>query len=155
MQAYSTMETESIKKQIEIRASRKKTWEVVFNQNFTQKWYDELSFGAQVESTWEEGSKVLFTDLSGGGLVGKVKVHKPFEQISVQYQGIVSAGDEDYQSESAQEVMGGHETYTFLENTPGLTQLIVELDTPGGTSGTVSSAWERALCKIKILAEES
>ncbi len=149
------METESIKKQIDIRASRKKTWEVVFNQNFTRKWYDELSFGAQVVSTWEKGSKVLFTDLSGGGLVGQVKVHKPLEQISVEYQGIVSAGDEDYQSESAQEVMGGSETYTFLENVPGLTQLTVELATPEGTSGTIASAWERALCKIKTLAEEN
>jgi uncharacterized protein YndB with AHSA1/START domain len=147
------MQNQPIKKTIAISASRERVWDVVLNDRYTRIWYEEFSLGARPETTWEEGSKVVFTDVSGGGLVGQVVVNHPLEMVSVEYQGVMNAGYEEYESDYAQEVKGGHETYT-LTSTGNLTELTVETDMPLALFETMSLAWERALRKIRKLSED-
>lgn len=147
------MQNQPIRKTIIISAPRERVWEVVLNDYYTSIWYEEFSLGARAETTWEEGSKVVFTDVSGGGLVGQVIVNHPLEMVTVEYQGIMHAGYEEYDSEDAQEVKGGRETYT-LTGIDDLTELIVETDIPPALFESMSMAWERALRKIKKLSEE-
>lgn len=146
------MKNRLIHKEIDIQAPRLKVWEVVLNEQYTQLWYEEFSLGARADTTWEEGSKVLFTDISGGGLIGQVLVNHPLEIVSVEYQGVVNAGFEEYDSEDAQQVKGGRETY-ILSGTGNLTQLSVDTDMPYELYDTMSQAWDRALRRIKDLAE--
>lgn len=147
------MKRKTIEKAIEIAASREKVWEILTDDRFTPRWYGEFSLGARPETTWEEGSKVLFTDLSGGGLVGEVVVNEPLRMLSVEYQGVVFGGEEDYTSEDAMNVKGSEETY-LLTDEEGQTQLNVKSDIIPKYFDSMSSAWERALRKIKLLAEE-
>lgn len=146
------MKNRLIHKVIDIQAPREKVWEVILDERYTQQWYEEFSMGARAETTWEEGSKVLFTDISGGGLIGQVLVNHPLEMVSVEYMGVVNAGFEEYESEDAQQVKGGRETYT-LSGTGNLTQLSVETDMPSELYDTMSQAWNRALRMIKELSE--
>ena len=147
------MKRKTVEKAIEIAASREKVWEILTDDHFTPRWYGEFSLGARPETTWEEGSKVLFTDLSGGGLVGEVLVNQPNLMLSVEYQGIVFGGEEDYTSENAMSVKGGEETY-LLTDEGGHTQLNIKSDIMPEYFDSMSSAWERALQRIKLLAEE-
>lgn len=147
------MKRKTIEKAIEIAASRDAVWEILTDDRFTPRWYGEFSLGARPETTWEEGSKVLFTDLSGGGLVGEILVNEPLNMLSVEYQGIVFGGEEDYTSEGAMSVKGGEETY-LLTDKEGQTELCVKVDILPEYFDSMSSAWERALEKIKLLAEE-
>lgn len=147
------MKRKTIEKAIEIAASRDAVWEILTDDRFTPRWYGEFSLGARPETTWEEGSKVLFTDLSGGGLVGEVLVNQPNQMLSVEYQGVVFGGEEDYSSEDAMSVKGGEETY-LLTDKAGQTELSVKADILPEYFDSMSSAWERALLKIKVLAEE-
>jgi len=143
----------TIEKVIEIAASREKVWEILIDDRFASRWYGEFSLGAKPRTTWEEGSKVLFTDLSGGGLVGEVMINQPNQMLSVEYQGVVFGGEEDYTSEDAMSVKGGEETYIITDK-DGQTELSVKADVMPEYFDSMSSAWERALKNIKLLAEE-
>ncbi len=97
---------QTIKKSITINAPREKVWEVLLQDKLTRLWYAEFSEGTKAETDWKEGSKVLFTDDTGSGMVGKVVAVKPYDLISVEFQGFVVAGQEEYESEGAQAVKG-------------------------------------------------
>jgi len=148
-----TTKRKTFEKAIEIAASKDAVWEILTDDRFTPRWYGEFSLGAKPETTWEEGSKVLFTDLSGGGLVGEVIVNQPNQMLSVEYQGVVFGGEEDYTSEGAMSVKGGEETYIITDR-DGQTELSVKADIVPEYFDSMSSAWERALQKVKLLAEE-
>ena len=72
MELYAVVKKETIRKSIGIGASKEKVWQVLFDEKYLPIWYAEFSLGARAQGTWRVGSKVLFTDISGGGLVGKV-----------------------------------------------------------------------------------
>lgn len=152
MELYSVVKKETIRKSIGIGASKEKVWQVLFDEKYLPIWYAEFSLGARVEGTWRVGSKVVFTDISGGGLVGKVVVNRPFTKLSVEYLGLVVTGEEDYESEEAKAVRGGHELYS-LEDQEGTVLLSVETDMPQESYDSMTLAWERALLTIRNLAE--
>ncbi len=152
MELYSFLKKETIRKSIGIGASKEKVWQVLFDEKYLPIWYAEFSLGARAEGTWRVGSKVLFIDISGGGLVGKVVINRPCTKLSVEYLGLVVTGEEDYESEQALAVRGGHEQYR-LEEKEGTVLLSVETDMPQESYDSMSIAWEKALQKIRHLAE--
>jgi hypothetical protein len=152
MELYSVVKKETIRKSIGIGASKEKVWQVLFDEKYLAIWYAEFSLGARVEGTWRVGSKILFTDISGGGLVGKVVVNRPCIQLSVEYLGLMVTGEEDYESEEAKAVRGGYERYS-LKDQEGTVLLSVEADMPQESYDSMALAWERALLTIRNLAE--
>ena len=148
------MKTEVIRKSIEINAPKEKIWEVLVNDKFIRAWYAEFSEGSHAETDWKVGGKALFKDNTGNGLVGKVIINKPSEIISVEYQGILNAGFEDYESELARNVKGGHETYR-LSGKGALTDLSIECDMAEEHLESMSLLWVKALKKIKELSEST
>ena len=152
MELYAVMKKATIRKTIGIGASKEKVWQVLFGEQYVPIWYAEFSLGARADATWRVNSKVLFTDISGGGLVGKVVESNPYKMLSVEYQGLVVTGEEDYDSEEARAVRGGREVY-ILEEKEGIVQLSVEIDMPEQVFDSMALAWEKALEKIRYLAE--
>jgi uncharacterized protein YndB with AHSA1/START domain len=146
------MQTLLIKKSIEVNAPKEKVWEVLLNDKFTRIWYAEFMEGSKAETDWKVGSKAKFTDGKGEGIVGTVIENIPNKIISVEYQGIVAGGIEDYHSEIAQAVKGSRETYQLTEK-DGVTHILVEVDMGEAYYEMMSVAWDKALEKIKTLAE--
>jgi hypothetical protein len=146
------METQKIKKTIEINAPSQEVWQVLLDDNFTRIWYAEFSEGAQAETSWEAGSKVVFTDPSGGGMVGKIIVNKPRQELSIEFDGLLIDGKEDYESEDARQVKGGRENY-YLTEKDGRTRLSIESDMSPEYFESMSLAWDKALEKIRELSE--
>lgn len=146
------MNTVLIKKAISIEAPKEKVWAILLNDAYTRIWYEEFSLGARAETTWEEGTKVVFTDLTGSGMVGHIVTNQPYQMLTVEYQGLINAGEEDYDSAEAQGVKGGRETY-IVHELQGGTELTIESDMAEEYYETMSRAWDRALQKIKALAE--
>jgi len=146
-------ETKIIKKSIGISAAKEKVWDVLLLDNLTRIWYAEFSEGTHAETDWQLGSKVTFTDNSHSGLVGTVAVNRPCEVISVEYTGVVENGEEIYDSEIAKSVQGGRETYRLVEK-EDMIYLSVECDMSEEYFDMMSAAWDKALEKIKELAEK-
>ncbi len=72
----------------------------------------------------------------------------PHELLSIEYQGIVANGVEDYESDVAKQVKGTFETYRPTENF-GITTLDISCDMGEEYFVMMNEAWDKALLKIK------
>jgi hypothetical protein len=146
------MKQTTIRKSIEVNAPKEIVWEVLLDDKFTRIWYAEFSEGSHAETDWKVGSKAVFTDNSGCGLIATVVENNPFEFLQVQYTGYMNNGVEDYDSNIAKEVKGGLETYSLSEK-DGVTNLSIECGMSEQMFETMSLAWDKALQKLKKLSE--
>ena len=142
-----------IRKSINITAPSKKVWDVLQLDQYTSIWYEEFSPGTRAHTDWKEGSKAIFTDNSGSGIIGIITKNKPYESLELEYNGVVDKGKEDYESESAKQMKGSVEKYHLQENA-GVTELNVELDMDEKYYDYMSEAWDKALLKIKEISEK-
>ena len=147
------LENQTIKKSMAINAPKEKVWKILLDADFTRIWYAEFGEGVYAVTDWKIGSKAVFTDKAGNGIAGMVIENKPHELIAVEYHGVVKDGVEDYESDVAQQVKGTIESYRLSEKN-GRTQLSVKCDMGDEYFDMMSQAWDRAIQKIKTLAEK-
>jgi uncharacterized protein YndB with AHSA1/START domain len=145
---------ELIRKSISIHAPKEKVWDVLFTDRYIRIWYAEFSQGSYAVTDWKVGSKAFFMDESKKGLVGVIAVNEPNQRLAIEYAGVVSEdGSEDYESEIAREFKGARETYHISEE-GGNTFLELTCDMSPKYFEMMSTAWDKALQKIKQLSEE-
>ena len=142
----------TIKKSIQIGASKEKIWDVLTQDSYARDWLAIFSPGSYALTDWQLGSKVVFADDSGSGIIGRIVIHDPFELLSIEYYGILNDNQEDFESKEALVYKGAHETYR-LTSKDNKTILNIESDMSDGFFDTMSEAWDEALLKIKSLAE--
>ena len=142
----------TISKTIGINAPKEIVWKVLTEDKFTSSWYSEFSPGTHADTDWKVGSKAIFTDNTHSGLIGKVIANNPYEHLSVEYQGILVDGVEDYTGMGATFVKGGLETYRLSEKN-GSTILSIQCDMGEDLFHSMSEAWNRGLQQIKRLSE--
>lgn len=147
------METLTIKKAVDIKASPMKVWNVLTEDGHVRKWYNEFSKGAYAETDWQEGSKVIFRDGSDWGMISEVKTSKPGKELDTEMIGVIEKGVEIYDGPKADEVRGGRETYVLTEEN-GITHLDIKADMSKEYYDMMSKAWDRALEVVKTLAEQ-
>lgn len=140
-------------KSIEIHAPRERVWNVLLQDEFTRIWYAEFCEGSHAETDWKAGSKILFKDKSGFGLVSKVLDNREFEVISIEHQAVIINGKEDFESDDAKNWKGCRETYTLSEE-KGATTLQIEQEMPEEFLESFTVSWDKALNKIKELSEK-
>jgi hypothetical protein len=137
-----------------INAPREKVWKTLWEEDNYRNWTAVFAEGSTVETeNWKEGSKVLFLDGKGSGMVSKVAANKPNEYMSFEHLGIVQDGVEDTSSEKVKDWAGAHENYT-LKGTNGKTELIVDMDINDEYKDYFLKTWPQAMKKIKELAEK-
>jgi len=146
------MHFKTIKKSIDIGSSAEKVWEVLFTPASYEIWAATFSEGAQVETDWQEGSKVIFTDSTNSGLVGTIERNIHSEFLSIIYTGFVQAGVEDLESEKAKQMKGAKETYSLSPKNGG-THLVIECDMDESYKDMMSGMWDKTLLKIKELSD--
>jgi uncharacterized protein YndB with AHSA1/START domain len=145
---------QTIKKSIEINASKEKVWEVLTDDSYTRIWYAEFHEGSHAITDWKLGSKAIFTDGKGSGIIAKIVKNDPTEILSMEYTGMLADGKEDYESEMACGVAGGRETYILSEK-EGVTTLDLEGDMNDEMYDMMSGLWEKAFGKVKELSEQN
>lgn len=146
------MNTQLIRKSIEINAPKEKVWDVLVQDDLSRKWYAEFRGGTHAETDWKEGSKVLFLDNDSNGMIAHIETNKPGELLVIGLDGYMFNGVEDYESEGARAVKDGHEIYRLAERN-GVTTLDIEGDMTEDMLDETNGAWDRAIMKIKQLAE--
>jgi hypothetical protein len=143
---------QTIKKSININASREKIWKVLFDLESLKIWCSIFSEGTYAVTDWKVGGKVMFKDHSGMGIFGRVLENKENELMSLEYDGQVISGVEDLESEAAKKMKGLHEVYMLSEK-DGMTHLEVNADMTDEMVEEMAGAWDRAMVKIKEMAE--
>jgi hypothetical protein len=125
-------------------------------------WTEVFAPGSSYEGDWSEGSKMLFIgpDENGkmGGMVSQIKESRPYEFVSIEYNGVVKDGKEITTGEEAKEYAGSLENYTFKEM-DGKTEVIVDLlgseEIGEELKQYFQDSWPKALQKLKELAEKT
>src|SRR5688500_12139966 len=100
---------------IDIRAPKEKVWEILWGDDTYNKWTSAFAEGSHAVTDWNEGSKVLFLDGKGSGMVSKIESKKQNEFMSFKHLGEVKDGVEDTTSEKVSGWAGALENYTLKE----------------------------------------
>ena len=138
-----------------IDAPREKVWETLWGSENYPAWTSVFSEGSHAETdNWKKGSKVLFLDGKGQGMVSKVDENIPNEFMSFLHLGEVRDGVEDTESERVKQWAGAHENYT-LKTVDGKTELTVDLDMNEEFKDYFVDIFPKALNKVKELAEKN
>jgi hypothetical protein len=146
---------EKMKFQKLINASKEKLWDTLWSDESYRAWTSAFMEGSMVETDWKEGSKVLFLDGKGSGMVSRIARNQPYEFMSFEHMGEIKNGVEDMENAKTQGWAGGHENYT-LKEVNGKTELTVEMDNmcmPQDMLDYFNNTWPKALEKLKALAE--
>ena len=141
---------------ISINAPKEKVWNTLWEDESYRKWTSAFIEGSHaVTDNWKKGTKVLFLDPKGSGMVSMVAENKPNEYMSFKHLGEVKDGVEDTTSEQAKQWSGATEDYTLTTTNNG-TDLKVEMEGNIGDDFKeyFLKAWPEALEKVKKLAEE-
>lgn len=136
-----------------IDAPAEKVWNKLWDDNSYREWTSVFSEGSHAETDWKEGSKVLFLDGKGQGMVSIIESKKDNKFMSFKHLGIVNNGVEDTTSDTVKEWSGAHENYT-LKSVDGKTELTVDMDINQEWKDYFAKTWPLALDKIKALAEK-
>jgi len=144
------MEKQNFK--VSIEAPREKVWNALWEDNNYRSWTSVFSEGSRAETDWNKGSKVLFTDGKGSGMVAKIVDKIPNEYMSFQHLGMVKDGVEDTQSDEVKKWAGAYENYT-LKSSGGKTELSVDIDLEDSYKDYFLDKFPKALQKVKELAE--
>ena len=148
------MSLKNIHKSIDIKAPAEKVWQVLLEADYIKNWYTAFGEGIEANTDWQLGSKAVFTDQKGDGMIGRIVTHEPIKKITIEYDGFMSKGQEDLTSENAISAKGSQETYT-LEPTNNGTSLDITCDMDESYFEIMFDMWENALQKIKQLAESN
>ncbi len=143
---------------IVIKSPKEKVWETMLNQETYRAWTAAFHPGSYYVGDWSEGSKILFLapEENGktSGMVGRIRVIKKLEYVSIEMLGEVQDDVEDTTSEKVKKWSGTQENYTFRELN-GTTEVQVDVDTPEEYLEMMRNSWIVALQKLKDLAENN
>jgi Activator of Hsp90 ATPase homolog 1-like protein len=143
-----------------INASPEKVWKVLWTDDTYRKWTSAFAAGSYAVTDWKQGSKVLFLDGSGHGMVSKIAENRPNEYMTIEHLGEVKDGIEDTSSDRIKQWAGSHENYTLKKiNLPAgqagvKTELSIDMDITDEFKEMFSKIWPVALANVKKLSEK-
>ncbi|WP_409331386.1 SRPBCC family protein [Trujillonella humicola] len=146
------MDIRTIEQTIDIDAAKERVWAVLLEDATYREWAAEFMAGSYAETDWREGSPVRFLGPDGTGLLGRVVTARRPEVVDVEYEGVVGDGRDDRDSHAARRYAGTRETYR-LTGAGGRTHLAISAPMEGQYYEDMVVAWDRALAKVKELAE--
>lgn len=137
---------------IMINAPREKVWSILWDDATYRQWTTAFSETSYAVTDWKKGSKVLFLDGEGSGMVSRIAENIPNEYMSIEHLGEVKDGVEDTDSDKVKAWAGSHENYT-LKATGNGTELHIDMDITEEFKEMFEKMWPKALDKVKQLAE--
>lgn len=139
---------EKIEFKITINASAVKVWDVLFGVKTYPRWTAVFAEGSQVKTDWKKGSKALFHDDKGDGMLAIINENIPNKYMSVKHIGQIMDG-----KETLHDWGESLENYTLNEK-DGKTELLIDMDITKEWLDYFKETWPKALDKVKEIAEK-
>jgi hypothetical protein len=131
-----------------INAPREKVWKVLWDDATYRAWTAVFAEGSRADTDWKKGSKALFSDGKGSGMVSTIAENIPNEFMSIKHLGELKNGVENLNTDWS----GALENYTLKGNN-GNTQLAVDMDVDDSFKDYFLNTFPKALEKVKELSE--
>jgi len=141
----------TIKKSIEITAPKEQVWAVILEDSYSRDWMSHFCVGTHAVTDWIVGHKVVFENGTGSGISGKIKEKRPYEFLSIVYDGMIVNGKDDFDSEESKAMKGAVETYELSDHN-GNTFLSISSDIGDEYFDEMSNSWDAALQRISELS---
>ncbi|TVZ60200.1 hypothetical protein NA63_2750 [Flavobacteriaceae bacterium MAR_2010_105] len=145
---------------IDIKASAEKVYHIMLGiENITtyEQWTSEFNPTSTYKGSWDKGSKIYFigTNENGkrGGMVSEIADNIPYQFVSIRHYGILDGENEIIEGPEVEKWAGTLETYGFHE-TKDVTTVTVESEVTEDYLDYFNTTWEKALNKLKELAEK-
>lgn len=135
-----------------IKASKEKVWRLLWGKETYPKWTAAFAENSDAVTDWKEGSKVLFTNGSGEGMVARIATKIENEFLSFEHLGMLKNGQEILEGPEVEAWAGARENYTLTEY-DNSTNLDVDIDVNPQWKDYFDKTWPKALEKLKELAE--
>jgi hypothetical protein len=139
---------------IDIKAPREKVWDTIIGAETYRQWTSVFSPDSHVDTDWKEGSKAIFGDGKGNGMVSMIEKNIPNQFLSIKHLGVIKNGVEDTESEEVKLWAGALENYTLEENN-GTTTLRIDMDSNEDFIDFFTNTWPKALEKVKEISESN
>jgi Activator of Hsp90 ATPase homolog 1-like protein len=145
------MTLKPINKQITIKATPSKIWEVLLSKQTYIQWTKVFTEGSDyiAKNNFEVGSKVIFHNGTGNGMVSTVSINELNHKIQFTFTGEFKDGVEN----SMGSFDGTTETYTLTQNGEEVL-LNVETSMTDEWYDSMDKAWDQAIVIIKELSEK-
>ena len=135
-----------------IDAAPETVWNILLGKDTYPEWAALFCEGSTAETDWKKGSKAIFSDGKGSGMVAEIEAHIPNEFLSIKHLGEIVNGVEGTTSEKVSEWAGAHEDYT-LKPVDGKTEWLVEIDVAEKWLDYMNKTWPAVQQKVKEMAE--
>lgn len=149
---YNQIAMKKLEFSITIDASTEQVWDIIIGKDTYSQWTAPFAPGSSAETDWKKGSKALFLDGKGHGMVSKIVESIRGKFLSIQHLGEVKDGIEDPTTYQGEEWGDALENY-FLEEVGGKTEWRVVMDMNEQYAQFMEETWPIALEKVKELAE--
>ena len=136
-----------------IAAPREKVWQVLWGADTYPQWTAPFAEGSQVETDWKKGSKIIFLDGQGSGMISMIAENIPNEVMSFRHLGILNNGVEDLDEARKKGWSGAIENYT-LKTVNGKTELTIDQDMVDEHEEHFTKTWPKAIERLKSLSED-
>lgn len=151
-------EKTTVQKTIDIRAPRDVIWNALTGPETFRDWCSAFCPTSRYEGDWSEGSTMRFLgdDEKGnvGGMLSKIVEHVPGHTLRAKHFGVIENG-QDVTSGPAVEYWGDAIEEYRLSGGPETFTLEVVSETAIEMAEWFSGAWDKALARLKEIAEES
>ena len=137
---------------ITIKAPKEKLWNILWGNGTYEEWTAVFAQGPTADTDWQEGSKVLFHDGKGDGMIARIAKRRDNEFMGLQHLGMVIGGKEKTEGPEIDSWKGAEENYTLTEEN-GSTHLQVDMDITDDMLDYFDKIWPKALDKLKQMAE--
>ena len=142
------MDKQTIHKTVLVTASASKVWEVLIDPTLIKQWGNAFSEGTYVETDWSLGSEVVWKDAEGVvGAKGIVEINQKASLLKVAFYDEIDSKPPTPTGEYSEIFRlseRGDKTLLTIEAGP-LEEKFISMHSP---------LWEKAVLKIKALAEE-
>jgi uncharacterized protein YndB with AHSA1/START domain len=136
---------------IQINASQKRVWDILWNDKTFRQWADIIDEGTYMKGGLKEGSEIEFISGNGYGVTSLVEKLVTGELLLIRHK----ADTQDVGQQAREDQWtGGKEIYT-LEEADGITTLTAEFDVPPELEDYFKETYPKAFEMVKVLAESA
>lgn len=148
-----------VEKSVTISATQERIWETLIGPETYKDWTTAFCAGSYYVGDWSEGSTMRFLgpspeDGEEGGMLCKIITHEPGRHIRAEHYGVIGKGVEIFEGPIYDEWIPSVEEY-WLDPSGSEWTLRIAADVPPSYVEFFSDAWDKALARVKEIAEGS